>query len=44
MQSKMKGIDSIGAHLAHVPGLMDGWVDKKTSLDHFINYEKNVLY
>jgi hypothetical protein len=23
----MKGIDSTGAHLAHVPGWMDGWMD-----------------
>ena len=23
----MKGIDSTGAHLVHVPGWMDGWVD-----------------
>jgi hypothetical protein len=22
----MKGIDSAGAHLVHVPGWMDGWV------------------
>jgi hypothetical protein len=27
MRSKMKGIDSTGAHLVHVPGWMDGWVD-----------------
>jgi hypothetical protein len=23
----MKGIDSTGAHLIHVPGWIDGWVD-----------------
>jgi hypothetical protein len=23
----MKGIDSTGAHLVHVPGWMNGWVD-----------------
>jgi hypothetical protein len=23
----MKGIDSYGAHLVHVPGWTDGWVD-----------------
>jgi hypothetical protein len=27
MWSKMKGIDSTGAHLVHVPGWVFGWVD-----------------
>ena len=27
MRSKIKGIDSTGAYLVHVPGWMDGWVD-----------------
>jgi hypothetical protein len=31
MQSKMKGIDSTGAPLVHVPGWMDEWVDGSKS-------------
>ena len=42
----MKGIDSSGSHLVHVPGWVDRWMGgwlkkfKKSSLDRFINEGK----
>jgi hypothetical protein len=32
MQSKIKGIDSTGAHLVHVPEWVDGWMEVKAVL------------
>jgi hypothetical protein len=32
VQSKIKGVDSSGAHFVHVPGWVGGWVEVKAVL------------
>jgi hypothetical protein len=40
----MKGIDSTGAHLVHVLGWMDGWVDgSKSRFKDCLQQSKNIF-
>jgi hypothetical protein len=40
----MKGIDSTGAHLVHVPGCMGGWVDgSKSCFKDCLQQSKNLV-
>jgi hypothetical protein len=40
----MKGIDSTGAQLVHVPGWVDGWVDGSKSRSKYCLQQSKIIF